>query len=103
MSTLLVVISDLHINSTVAVCPPTVNLDDGGSYHATPAQRWLWECWKDAWRKIREQAAGRRVVLLINGDLGELDTKRRSNQLITVNKSTIQSIILETLEPALAV
>lgn len=102
MTTLFIATADLHINSTVAICPPTINLDDGGTYHSTPAQHWLWECWLETWRKIGEMQADR-VVLLLNGDIGELDTKRRSNQLITLNKATIQEIVTDTLKPALDV
>lgn len=96
-ATNLICISDLHINSTVALAPPSVNLDDGGTYHASRGQRWLWECWLDFIEKVK--ALDGRKVLLINGDMGELDTKRRSNQLITVNKATIIQIVLDTLEP----
>ena len=41
------VTSDLHAGSTVALCPPKVQLDDGGKYEASKAQLWLWECWLD--------------------------------------------------------
>lgn len=104
MKTLLIVSSDHHINSTLAICPPEINLDDGGTYHASRGQRWLWDCWRDAWDKIRPFAADKdRVVLALNGDLGELDTKRRSNQLISPNKATILEMVTETLKPALEV
>ena len=98
--TLLVVSSDHHINSTVALCPPIVNLDDGGTYRASRAQRWLWDCWLNAWAKIKRMQYDRLVVVL-NGDLGELDTKRRSNQIITPNKSTVLTMALDVLEPML--
>ena len=93
----LICVSDLHINSTVALSPPVVNLDDGGTYHASRGQRWLWECWLDFTERVTGLPG--RKVLLINGDMGELDTKRRSNQLITVNKANIQRLVLDTLEP----
>ena len=97
----LIVASDLHINSTVALCPPIVNLDDGGTYRSSRTQRWLWDCWLD-FCHIAEGQPGRKVAL-INGDLGELDTKRRSNQIITANKATITGMVLDCLEPLLAV
>ncbi len=100
MTTHLIVISDLHINSTVALCPPTVNRDDGDTYHASQGQRWLWRCWQE----FIEQAAALdgRKVLIINGDLGELDVKRRSIQLVTQNKATVLRMIADTLDPMLA-
>lgn len=102
-SSLVVVVSDEHINSTVSLLVPTVALDDGGTYHSSRSQRWLWENWLDFWQYVKEKAAGRKVVAINNGDLGELDTKRRSNQLITPNKATILAMTLETLRPAMDV
>lgn len=93
----LICISDLHINSSVAICPPVVNLDDGGSYHPSRGQRWLNECWADFIARVT--ALPGEKVLIICGDLGELDVKRRSNQLITTNKATIQNIVIDTLAP----
>ena len=99
MKTNLAICSDTHINSTVAVCPPRIELDEG-SYVATRPQRWLWECWQDFATEFYK-LPGRHIVV-VNGDVGELDTKRRSLQLITTNKAIIQSIILDTLKPLTA-
>ncbi len=98
--TAVIVVSDLHVNSTVAICPPVVNLDDGGTYHASKTQRWLWSCWGDFWARVNKEADGYRKVLVINGDLGELDAKDRSAQVITVNKSTILQMVRDVLVPA---
>jgi hypothetical protein len=46
---LLVLTGDLHVNSTVALCPPTVELDDGGTYHHSRTQAWIWNRWIDFW------------------------------------------------------
>ena len=97
--TTLIAVGDMHINSTVALCPSGVALDDGGTYKPSNAQRWLWRNWMDFWKQAKEQP-GRRI-LVINGDIAELDTKRRSVQLVTANKATIQKMILLALEPAL--
>ena len=40
--TVVALVSDLHCNSTTALCPPVVNLDDRGQYHAGPIQRAIW-------------------------------------------------------------
>ena len=84
----LIAVSDLHINSSVAICPPRVQLDDGGTYHPSPGQRWLNECFADFQARVNELKGVK--VLMLCGDMGELDVKRRSNQLITTNKATIQ-------------
>ena len=98
--TTLVVCADSHINSTVGLCTPVVDLDDG-TYHASRSQRWLYECWIDFCKRAGE-APGRKIAIL-NGDLGELDVKRRSYQLITPNKATILKMVIDTLEPLLSV
>jgi hypothetical protein len=96
MTTHLAIVADLHVNSTVAICPPRIEKDEG-THLATREQRWLGECFRDYCTGFY-QLPGRHVVI-INGDVGELDTKKRSLQLISTNKATIQRIILETIEP----
>ena len=100
MRTLVVGVSDTHINSTVGLCRPSVNLDDGGTYKASRTQRAIWDAWLDYWDEMKSIPADRRIVIL-NGDLGELDTKRRSSQLITLNKATVLNMIVDVLQPAL--
>ena len=97
--TAVIITGDHHIGSTVALCPPRVQLDDGGSYHQSPGQRWLWQGWIkfNAW--ARELSQGYKPIAVFNGDLAELDTKRRTNQLVNPNKATILSMIADTLEP----
>jgi hypothetical protein len=94
-----VMAQDMHINSTVGLCPPLIELDDGGTYRASRGQKWLWSCWVDYIERVRELSANYRIVVILNGDLGELDTKRRSAQLITGNKATIQRFAIDTLSP----
>ena len=94
-------VGDLHTNATISLAPPSIQLDDGGTYRSSRPQRWLWECWLDFWQQAGK-LPGRRVGVF-NGDLGELDTKRRSNQIITANKATIQRMAITVLEPALDV
>jgi len=96
-ATHIIAISDTHINSTISICPPVVNLDDGGTYHPSRGQRWLNECFADFAAQVGKLPG--RKVLMICGDMGELDVKRRSNQLITTNKVTIQGIVIDTLAP----
>lgn len=101
METHVIVTSDHHINSTVGLCTPYMNLDDGGTYRASRTQRALWESWCAMWQEVGS-LPGRKISML-NGDLGELDTKRRSTQIVTANKATIQALVIETLAPMLDV
>lgn len=100
--TALIVVADLHVGSTVAVCPPRTNLDDGGTYEASRGQAWLWRCWQDFHKQAESETAGCRRILVVNGDALEYDAKARSHQVITRNKATIQSITAQVLEPALS-
>ena len=101
--TAIIAISDLHINSTVAICTPTVNKDDGQTEHASRTQMWLWRSWLDFIRQVEIDTQGMRRVLVVNGDLGELDTQKRSIQLMTLNKATILRMVVDVLEPALSI
>ena len=96
----LIIASDLHSNSSVAVCPPVINLDDGGTYHASRMQRQLWDWWLDSWDQVKALDDYEKVLVL-NGDLGERDAKNRSAQIISVNKATQLKIALSVIVPAL--
>ena len=102
MSTLVAGFADTHSNSTVGLCPPVVNLDDGGTYRASDTQRAMWTAWMDYWSEMKAIQADRKIGVW-NGDAGELDTKRRSYQIITANKATIEGIARQVLEPVLDV
>lgn len=97
--TAIIALGDTHINSTVALAPPKVQLDDGGTFHASRPQRWLWDGWLAFIEWAKAQTVGYRRVVVLNGDLAELDTKRRSNQIITANKATIEHTVREVLDP----
>lgn len=101
MKRVLLVLSDIHARSTVAVCPPKVRLDDGGTYQASTAQQWLYRNWCDFWER---SAKARRKAdwcgLLLNGDAFDGD-HHNTGQLITRNPATEQKILWDLLAPAL--
>ena len=71
MTVVLACVSDLHAGSTVAMCPDEIALDDGGSYRASLAQRWLWQCWRDYWERVEAVRAahpGSALYQVFNGD-----------------------------------
>jgi len=96
LTTNLVVVSDLHINSTVGLICPSIILDDGGEHRPSKGQRWLWRNWIDFWEGIPKGC-----WLVINGDLADKDIKLRAYQNITRNPSTIQKMVRDTMAPAL--
>lgn len=83
---LLAVVSDIHAGGTTALCPDHIALDDGGEYHASRAQRWLMQCWRDYWRQIAEkrEALKAELYVVINGDLVEGD-HHRTTQILSGN------------------
>jgi len=95
-------VGDQHTNSTVGLSAPAVNLDDGGTYHLNRTQQWLWHCWLEIWQDFASVPAVRKIVVW-KGDTAELDTKRRSVQLISINKATVFKLLIRTMEPALDV
>jgi hypothetical protein len=99
------IMGDTHINSTVGLCKPSVNLDDGGTYQASKGQRWLWHNFLDYVDAVNSYrvSTGGKVTLILNGDTLEADTKGRSRQVITRNKADILKIAYMTMEPMLKV
>jgi|TARA_R110000824_G_C15033094_1_gene659608 hypothetical protein len=70
MSTVIVVASDLHCGSTLGLCPAEgVELDDGGWYKPSKAQKWLWQEWEKHWKKVEDIVRDRTWHLVLNGDL----------------------------------
>ena len=67
---LVAVVSDLHCGSTVALCPPRIELDDGGFYEASKAQRWMWERWHTFWESIERRRDKEKadLIFVCNGD-----------------------------------
>lgn len=91
---------DLHSGSSVAICPPSITLDGGGTYRASRMQRELWECWLDFCDNVGKlPGAVDDRLLFLNGDIGELDSKDRSAQMITRNKADLLKIAIAVLEP----
>ena len=84
--TIVAVLSDMQVGSTVALCPPAWNLYDGNTVHASPAQMIIHRQWirsakviKDA---LTEGRVRKRLVLILNGE--PIDgVHHESTQLIT--------------------
>lgn len=94
----LVVFSDLHIGSTVGLCPANVTLDDGGRYAATRAQMWLLDCWRRAWAAAAKLCEGYEVWAVSNGDLIDGD-HHGTYQLWSRNPEDQIRVACEMLSP----
>ena len=98
---LIAVVADMHINSTVGLCPPVVTLDDGGSYHASRAQLVVWSAWKEFWKDCVWKPAKKlkaKVWAVFNGDLNDLNVHDGAG-LISGAESDIERATLQVIEP----
>jgi hypothetical protein len=93
------VTSDHHAGSTVSLCPPSVDLDDGGSYQASRAQAWLWQCWRDFWdeaARVRDRLNAN-LLCAYNGDLVEGD-HHGTSQIISRHPGIEQAVARRVLD-----
>ena len=90
---LLACVSDVHAGSTVALCPEKITLDDGGEYHASKAQRWLMQCWREYWQRVADRRAelGAELYAVFNGDAVEGD-HHRTTQIASANPNAQAAI-----------
>lgn len=97
------VTSDQHCGSTVALCPPKVTLDDGGEYHASKAQHWLWDRWQAYWDTVEQVRRQHDAALLqvFNGDLTEGD-HHRTTQILSGNPTAQASVVNAVMKVPLA-
>lgn len=102
MRRVLAVVSDLHCGSTVGLCTPEpVELDDGGTYLISPAQRWLYDNWLDFWTRVgnAKRTAGWCGVL-VNGDAVDGD-HHGTVQIVSRDPGVQMWILKKVFEPAL--
>lgn len=66
-----VVLSDIHAGSTVALLPPGFTTLEGQEIGQSPIQRWLWQCWEHCTRWLDEIVGADPHALVLNGDLIE--------------------------------
>ena len=66
---LVVLFGDTHIGGLTALCPPQIELDDGGEYRASPIQKDLLAFWQDFWGKVWETAGRRDTIAVHMGDV----------------------------------
>lgn len=93
-------IGDLHVGSSVALCPlHGVQLEDGGRYMPNDAQRWLWERWSALLARVRELRRRRYHIIVIS--LGEFIDGRHheSTQLLSQSPEIQASAALDVMQP----
>ena len=64
-----VVISDTHCGCRLALCPPEVSLDEGGSYQPSKLQATVWAWWEEFWGEwVPKATRGEPFIVVHNGD-----------------------------------
>lgn len=101
MTTILAIVSDLHVNSTVGLCPEQMVNDDGLTVLPSKSQQWLRAQWVNFWQDV--DLAGEHykvdsISVIVNGDWG--DKNRHSQyQLITLNEGSIIDWMVDVMQP----
>lgn len=95
--------SDQHAGSTIALAPPKVHLDDGGEYHASKAQLWLWARWQAFWARVEQVRRAHDALLVagFNGDLTEGD-HHKTTQILSGNPTAQAAVVNEIMRVPLA-
>lgn len=96
-------VSDIHAGGTTALCPDKITLDDGGEYHASKAQRWLFQCWRDYWARVAERRdrLGAELYAVFNGDMVEGD-HHRTTQILSGNPNAQAAVVNAAMAVPLA-
>jgi len=94
LTVVLACVSDVHAGGTTALCPPSIALDDGGEYHASKAQRWLWQSWLEYWDRVRslQHQHKAKLVMIFNGDLVEGD-HHNTSQILSKNPNAQAAVV----------
>jgi hypothetical protein len=94
-----IVISDTHAGCQLAVCPPKVKLDSGGTYEQSKLQAKLWDYWNFFWNQWVPQVTKHEPYIIVhNGDA--IDGKHHDSVTqITQNITDQISIAYALLDP----
>ncbi len=68
-SKLILVLSDLHVGSTVGLWPADFISNEGNPIGQNPFQKWLWKCWLDMNGWVTKITDGHPYDIVINGDI----------------------------------
>lgn len=94
----LVILSDLHVGSDVALWPKDFVSEAGVPIGMTDFQKWLHECWTDCLKWITKATDGKPFDLLFNGDLVE-GIHHRTIQIMTPNVADQSEAVRMLIEP----
>lgn len=97
----LVIVSDMHMNCRLGLCPPTpVKLDDGGSYLASEVQNIVWGWWREFWDEfVPTVCRGEAFAVVVNGDAIDGGAHHGNSTHISDNTQDQERMALTVLEP----
>src|SRR3990167_1233301 len=97
------VVSDVHAGGTTALCPERVELDDGGAYVASKAQRWLFQNWERYWADVATAQANEKAELIagFNGDLVD-GSHHGTTQILSENPNAQAAVVNAAMAVPLA-
>jgi hypothetical protein len=95
-SKMVVILSDLHIGSTVGLWPTGFVSNEGNHIGQNKFQEWLWECWCDAMQWSRKIIGKDAFDLVLNGDLVD-GIHHKTLQVMTPDPGDQTSAVLQTL------
>ncbi|MCP4645811.1 MAG: hypothetical protein GY851_35525 [bacterium] len=97
-----VIISDIHCGCKLGLCTPIVNLDEGGSYHASALQLKLLSWWQEFWSVwVPEATHGEPYAVVVNGDSTD-GVHHKSVTQISNNLTDQKRIAADLLRPIVA-
>lgn len=101
MTTLMTIVSDLHVGSSVGLCPEGgFALDDGGWYKPSAAQEALSKAWGSFFEDAKKISARKRV-LVVNGDC--IDGFHHNTVAVATNNIEVQErAAVELIKPILS-
>ena len=92
----IVVVSDLHAGSSVALCPPAIELDDGGVYQYSSYQSELYGWWAEFWESwVPRATSGEPYAVVINGDI--IDGAHHNTSTLVSSNIADQARLAKTL------
>jgi len=94
----IVVISDTHCGCQTGLCPSSVTLDDGGTYHASKFQQSVWNWWEEFWDWVKTITKNAPFDLVMNGDALDGNHHQATSQ-ITHNLKDQLNIAYAVLAP----
>jgi hypothetical protein len=92
----ILLLSDLHIGSTVGLWPEGFIANEGFSIGQNKFQKWLWECWKDMLAWSTKELNGCDYEVVLNGDLVE-GIHHRTIQVMSADVGDQSTAVIEVL------